>query len=305
MSRLDEYIQYHLDSEAIGDIDPQVECLKYVASRFELNEEQRYWLAFLFGCCYSAPTVFYIYNEFPDFESVDVGRLSRWWRSNKHRLIFQTDRLRIKTGDKFVETFESYRRLMRGRGQEEVFRAHLEVPGSLAYTAAWRLTTQIRNFGRFSLFIYLELIHELTQYKMTPDRLDVKNAKSSREGLMFAYGLSTSAWYPLYTERANSLEGLFLATLKTLHNEGSKATVWSAETSLCAFRKHCLGKRWVGYYLDRQFKEIKKIEKLVPAGVDWSVLWDYRRETYQPDNLVENQCVPFSSLESPRRAKRN
>ncbi len=48
-----------------------------------------------------------------------------------------------------------------------------------------------------------------------------------------------------------------------------------------------LGKRFVGYYITRQYEEIKKMEKLVPDGVDWSVLWDFRRETFKKHFLKE------------------
>ena len=117
---MSDYLQYHRESMRVGDIDPQNPALKYICKRFELNTEQRYWLAFLFGCTYCAPTVYYIYNEFPDFENVDVGRLTRWWDENKSKCLFQTDRLRIKTQNKLVETFVSYKKLI-GAGTQEAF----------------------------------------------------------------------------------------------------------------------------------------------------------------------------------------
>ena len=82
-----DYFDYHLRMMAVGDIDPQNLALRYICNRFELNLEQRYWLAFLFGCTYCAPTVYYIYNEFPDFENVDVDRLERWWQENKKKCL--------------------------------------------------------------------------------------------------------------------------------------------------------------------------------------------------------------------------
>ena len=48
MDGLAEYLSYHRQSSIAKDIDPQNDCLQYVANRFELNMEQRYWLAFLF-----------------------------------------------------------------------------------------------------------------------------------------------------------------------------------------------------------------------------------------------------------------
>jgi hypothetical protein len=66
---------------------------------------------------------------------------------------------------------------------------------------------------------------------------------------------------------------------------------------LCAYRKYCrtreglagvTGKRWVGFYLDRQADEITKMEAHVPNGVCWKVLWQYRKETYDKEFLAEN-----------------
>lgn len=301
MDRLKEFFDYHKSSARIGDIDPQNACLKYLVRRFELNPEQCYWLAFLFGCTYSAPTVFYIYNEFPDFENVDVGRLERWWSSNKQRCLFQTDRLRIKTTNKFVEAFESYKALIGNRTQEQAF---LDSAGAYGigsrrdlYRAAWAFGIKIKNFGRFTLFIYLELIHELTDYKMSPTELDVKNALSSRNGLCYALGWDEMIDRKISSAEVSVLEEQFQRAVKVLNAE-LPTTAWSLETSLCAFKKHVRGARWVGYYLDRQAKEIEKMQAAVPDGVCWDLLWQYRRETYKPEHLVEGTRIQ-SSIERP------
>lgn len=109
MDRIDEYVTYHCNSSRALDIDPQVEAIAYLCERFELNEEQRYWLCFLFATNYCVPTTYFMYNEFPDYGTVDTGRMSRWWERNKAKLIFQTDRRWIKMKDCMVAVYESYR----------------------------------------------------------------------------------------------------------------------------------------------------------------------------------------------------
>jgi hypothetical protein len=296
MNRLEEFAAYHRASRDIGDVDPQNACLKYVSNRFELSVEQRYWLAFLFGCCYSAPTVFYIYNEFPDFENVNVSRLQRWWVANKHRLVFQTDRLRVKTQDLFVETFRSYRAIIGERTQDEVFTWADQHGG---FDAVWLLASGIRNFGRFSLFIYLELVHELTPTHLTPTLLDVGNALSSRNGLALALGLDEMVDRKLTWREVRRLEEEFKGCCALLGD-----TAWAVETTLCAFKKHLRGKRWVGYYLDRQHDEILKLQKAVPDGVCWEVLWQYRVETYDNRHLIE-RSGRRSSLKAPYTSARS
>lgn len=79
MNRIADYIRYHVDSSRALDIDPQIEAIRYLCDRYELNEEQRLWLCFLFSTNYCVPTTYFMYNEFPDYQTVDVPRLQRWW----------------------------------------------------------------------------------------------------------------------------------------------------------------------------------------------------------------------------------
>tara|TARA_R100001460_G_scaffold29165_1_gene58103 strand:- start:848 stop:1180 length:333 start_codon:yes stop_codon:yes gene_type:complete len=63
--------------------------------------------------------------------------------------------------------------------------------------------------------------------------------------------------------------------------------IWNIETTLCAYKKYKKGKRYIGYYIERQRKEIEKMQTNVNNGVDWSVLWDFRKETYNKKWLKE------------------
>ena len=56
------------------------------------------------------------------------------------------------------------------------------------------------------------------------------------------------------------------------------------ETTLCAFKKTFRIKngRYLGYYLDRQFEDIKQVENDLWPGIDWSLLWQGRKEILDP-----------------------
>lgn len=289
---MDGFIEYHIKSSQAKDIDPSNDCLRYVADRFELNIEQRYWLAFLFGTCYSSTNVYYIYNEFPDYENVDVNRLQRWWDSNRNKTLFQTDRLRVKTQNKFVETFVSYSNLLNGRSQSDFFQSLKQPTKQMTYDNCYKDLSEIRNFGRFTMFIYLEMVNVLTGYELEPTYLDLKNAESCRNGLVYHLGN-----YELDTHKTkNKLEPKHIKYLqykfKELHNEIKllnidHTNIWNIETTLCAYKKYNKGKRYIGYYIERQRQEIQKMEANVKDGVDWSVLWDFRNETYDRKWLKE------------------
>jgi len=291
MDSLKEYLSFHQASSIAKDIDPQNDCLSYLAERYELNTEQRYWLAFLFATCYCAPTVFYIYNEFPDYNNVDVNRLSRWWNSNKQRLIFQTDRARVRSNNEFVNCFRSYKSIV-GSNQEAYFGDFCTDNKTSNYINAYKRLSNIHYFGRFTMFIYLELVDVLTESKMSPNNLSLKEAESCRNGLalaidrkdLFSHFEDKQLTQKDYIDLENGLNAIneTITAMNIRHK-----SLFNIETTLCAYKKVKLGKRFVGYYIERMRVEIEAMKKNVPVGVDWSVLYDFRRTNYAQKYLKE------------------
>lgn len=305
MNRITDYIKYHVDSSRALDIDPQVEAIKYLCDRFELNMEQRCWLCFLFATNYSVPTTYFMYNEFPDYQTVDVNRLQRWWTQNRDKLIFQTDRAWIRSRNQFVEVFCSYRQwvLTWSNGENCQFRALSRALGGAVdkFTAYdnFRANFAVFQFGRFAMFLYTELLYNICNLPIGV-RFNLAEAESSRNGLVFAMGVEEF----LYTGRSGktitkpALEWLdyhlklIAGHIEKLPINPRHKTLWSIETTLCAYKKYVLnGKRWVGYYIERQRKEIEKLEALTNkkagGGISWRPLWEFRQETYQPEYLKE------------------
>lgn len=269
------YLEYHTQSSRMRDIDPANDSLTYLAKRFELNMEQRYWIAFLYSTCYCGATTFYMYNEFPDFEHVDVARLERWWKSSKSKCVFQTDRLRIKSNDQFVPTFKSYRDWIGGMSQQERF-YRLKTPYPMMnYDNAFREAGKIKNVGRFTLFIYIEMLNLLTDFKCEPDGIDWQHASNCESGLLSAMNLSHAS--------SSVLDQALLNLSHKFKKKGIEHhNIFNIETTLCAYHKYMKGQRYVGYYIDRQKVELEKMKENVTTGVCWKVLDQFRQETYKP-----------------------
>lgn len=292
MDSLKKYIQYHVDSSRSRDIDPANDTLRYICDRFELNIEQRYWLAFLYACTYSPTTTYYIYNEFPDFENVDVNRLQNWWDSKKQHLIFQTDRLRVKSSNQFVNAYVSYRQLIGKQSQHEYFCGLCYGNDDFNYDNVYKHTSSIYTFGRFTLFIYLEMLHVLTELPIIPTTLDLADAESCRNGLAFAFNradLNTHGTErSLLKSEIQLLQSHFTELMGAIGElDIEHKSIWNVETTLCAYKKYILGKRYVGFYINRAGEEISKMQKAIPLGVNWTPLWEFRKETYHPRFLKE------------------
>lgn len=306
-NRVQEYVKYHIDSAKALDIDTQVEAIKYLCERFELNGEQRLWLCFLFSTNYCVPTTYFMYNEFPDFAVVDVNRLDRWWCANRDKLIFQTDRAWIRRLNKFVDVFVSYREIVKklSKGtmsQRDAIFSALNCPKT-EYEAYLNLTKNmnILLFGRFTYFLYSELLKHIGNIPVGV-KFDLGESESSRNGLVFVLGLEDKYYTGRHGKKLDEKIVVYLnkaleyiaGLIGSSDISDRHKTLWSIETTLCAYKKHKLnGKRWVGYYIDRMRKEIIKIEsktnKAANGGISWRPLWEFRTETYEMQYLNEKK----------------
>lgn len=279
----------------VGDCDPAYPALNYIADYIELNKEQRYWLAWLYGCTYCAPTAWYILNEFPDYENVNVERLQRWWNDNKRSLVFQTDRRYVQNTDKFIQMFKSYKLLVGDRQAEnfEFFKTGGYATPQIRYDAVYKFTKQLYYFGRFSLFNYLEALTNLTDLKMDASSLYLREAESCRNGLCYVHDLNDMVTKHHKPSKVpinyDTLQGRLIDLYNELSNENPDIPVsyFNIETCLCAFKKLFWNTRYLGYYIDRQQEEILTMQRNVSQGVDWDILWDFREHYFQPFWLGE------------------
>jgi hypothetical protein len=136
------------------------------------------------------------------------------------------------------------------------------------------------------------MVNVLTDYPLEPTYLDLKNAESCRNGLVYHLGhyeLDTHGNNKkLKPKHYNYLQYKFTELQRQIEKLDIQHTnIWNIETTLCAYKKYNKGKRYVGYYIERQKKEIQKLQNNVQDGVDWSVLWQFRDETYDKKWLTE------------------
>jgi hypothetical protein len=159
----------------------------------------------------------------------------------------------------------------------------------LNYTNCWKEFSGLYQFGRFAMFLYLEAVHVVTDFPMRPSTMNINEADSCRNGLALAINRpelnNHSDKRKINAKEAAFLQQEFDRLVSQLSEEDNRNTVWNIETSLCAYKKYCYGKRYVGYYIDRQKEEIKRMEQRVSEGVHWGVLWEYRAETFNPKYL--------------------
>ena len=278
MDRINEYLQYHRNSSYRMDIDIQVEAIEFICAIKNIPLEGKLWLSFLFSCTYCMATAWVIFSRFPEFKGFHLAVLEKFWEQNRQKLIFQSDRVYVKNCNKFVAMVASYRDFIKkhdaGENQHSAIVHYLGgAKGGKAYRRL--VDSGLYFFGRFSWFLYSELLSHCGID--VEAELDLADAKSVRNGLCFAAGLDDA-----YVAR-NENGSVAPEKMETLNNALQKIvcrvaelpilqrhkSLWSIETTLCAFKKHILGKRYVGYYVERMIDEGEKMRERFP-GVDWT-----------------------------------
>jgi len=287
--RFEYLIKYFYWSLKFYDVDPAMFLINYVNDRMELNIEQRFWFAWLYGNTYQLATAWVIANEFPDFENVDLDRLTWWNSENYKKLRYQSDQKWQK--GHLPKMFTSYKEniLSAGKTQKEFFDKLCNSGDKLEnFDIAYKyIANNFFKFGRYSTWFYTQTLKETCGVNLEPRSLLLKedNTHTQRDGL--CYALAKDEWVGDKNLRKDKDK---IAYLDEASNEvidviksidpKVKSDMFLLETTLCAFKKTFRERngRYLGYYLDRQFEDIKKVQDDDWKGIDWDLLWDGRNE---------------------------
>ena len=283
------FIDWFDRSIEIEDCDSALFMTKYFFDRFEYNSEQRLWLSWIYGTTYYWPTAYVIWNEFPDMELVGVDRLREWNNSNYSRLRYQTDTKWNK--GHLADQFVSYQEFVGRRSQREALTSNFVGDPVKDFYSLWETVNAWHKFGRYTSWFYIQTLKQCCDIPVDVDSLwlhDHSGSRSHRNGLCYAVGKPDWIDQKLDQDQIDFLEGRgreLLQEVKSKH--GDKADFFAMETALCSFKKLFRRKqgRYMGYYLDRQAEEIRKVEQDGWAGIDWQPLWDARNETIDKNYL--------------------
>jgi hypothetical protein len=286
-NRSEAFIRWYAWSLKYDDCDPAVWCTNYLHKRYEHNDEERIWLAWLYGNTYQLPTAWVLKNEFPDFELATVDRITQWNTTNYKRLRYQTD---TKWNKGHLPTmFASYQQFIGGRTQREELESYYGDNEEANFDNLWQsVKSSLHKFGRYSTWFYLQHLKHTAGIRINPTSLmldDFDGSRSHRNGLLYALGLEDSVDRKLTAGEYANLESQakeILAETKARFPElASSIDYFTMETCLCSFKKIFRAKhgRYLGYYLDRQAEEINTAASDGWYGIDWDVLWQARNET--------------------------
>jgi hypothetical protein len=287
--RMEYFEKYFYWSLKTYDCDPPLFLMNYVNNRMELNIEQRFWLAWLYGNNYQLATSWVIMNEFPDFENVDLDRLTESNNDNYKRLRYQSDQKWQK--GHLPKMFESYRENIYklGNNQQEAFsKICSSVYPAENFNKLYKyISDNSFKFGRYSSWFYIQTLKETCGINVESNDLLLSdnNTHAQRDGLCYAAALDEFVGdKTLYKDKSviKTLDEISVSIIDNIKSKYPevKVDMFLLETALCAFKKtfRKTRGRYLGYYLDRQLEDIKEVENDGWEGIDWQLMWQGRDE---------------------------
>ena len=280
-NRVDDFKRFWVQQLLTYDCDPGIYALKYLVRRMELNQDQRFWICWLYACTYNVATAWVLFNEMPDYENVCVERLARFNTDHIKRLAYQKDQKWLR--GHLAPMYES----LRHQCGENLGAYWLSRQGD--YGSCWKAAMSLHKVGRYTAWMFLQAMNEVCELGLTPTSLELNHDSSAmhRGGLCLAFGqdewaikgykhsAAQLAWLEEHAAAILSDVQQTFPELVTIH-----ADYFSMETSLCAFRKLFRRERgrYLGYYLDRWSEDIIKVTESDWPGINWELMWECRTE---------------------------
>lgn len=286
MNNKELFIRWYAWSLHFKDCDPAVWMTNYLHERYQHNEEQKMWFAWLYGNTYNLPTAWVLFNEFPDFELATVSRMTEWNSKNYKRLRYQTDTKWNKGHLPIM--FESYQKFINYNHQKSFFQSLYADNEFQNFNNIFKIVKEtLYKFGRYSTWFYLQHLKHTAGIILEPSSLllnDFSGSKSHRNGLLHVLDreelIDKRLTEKEYSELEEEAREILIEMKERFPLLNKEIDFFTMETALCAYKKIFRKSRgrYLGYYLDRQGEEIVQARGDRWEGIDWFVLDQSREE---------------------------
>lgn len=228
------------------------------AKLFNLNTEQRLWLAYLYGLSYSCSTAIRIQHAFPTLAEVTPKALKEFWRENRETLYFNRDRRYLKNNNQVIPAIKCLKKLTHGS---------IETYLPLGFQNLYKeIVKNWDFFGQMGAFLFFDALYGLCP-ELYRDAETLKWCDCSKP-------VRECAAIIAECEVSRQNYSVFDEIVAALKKDTAKPIIF-IESTLCAYYKMLKGTRYLGFYADRLLEEVTEYQRYMPKGVN---LWDYRQQ---------------------------
>lgn len=278
ISRMQEFVDYHIN----GDGECNNVVLKEWVARRNLTLQERYDLAFLFAVTYCVGSAIALFEKQKMTGPLSEDQLL----AIKPSIIFQSDRKYMRMKDSFVKCMAFF---YQNNRDAKTFLDSVSNGKTIDLKKAIKKVSSWVMFGRFSAFLFLETLVELTSYEIKNTTIDWKHGDTATSGLLNLFGYDSMAANFDKTGKLfvpdETMNQMLYKTQAFIQKAGGITNVTEVETSLCAYRKFYKGSRYNGFYLDRMLEEIYIMQKDYPEIS--AELIEIRKQKCNPKYLGE------------------
>ena len=157
--------------------------------REPMTVEQTYWFSLIFGTTYQSEMSWVIYNEFPNFEDIDLEKLQEWNVKNMTRQKYARD-CKYNKG-RITQQVQSMQENISPYGSIQSYFENLcDDDPHASFTRVYdTLRENFHKFGRMTSWLACQTLHETAGLPIQPDNMLASDPTSwsVRSGLMYAY----------------------------------------------------------------------------------------------------------------------
>jgi Alpha-glutamyl/putrescinyl thymine pyrophosphorylase clade 2 len=292
------FYEYHLKYKAHPGAVYYI--FPYLIEKFNISEEDKFWLAYINGCSQNIITTWLIFEQFPSLQTLDMNKFSEWFREHYEKLGWDTDRRYIKNS--LEKCIENYKSVLGDKTQIEFFNTLANSKDEKEnFTRVWdKVINDFFLFGRLATFSYTEYLR-IIGLPIECDSLflsDISGSKSHRNGLCKVLGRDDLDWHDKlnpdfegYTPEILywlSIEGELLleeARKRISGVDSRDINYFTLESTLCCYKSwHRKNRRYPNVYNDLFHDRIRYAEKKWEDMNKFNLFWEARAK-YLPNYL--------------------
>lgn len=283
-----------------------------------MTEEQRYWYAYLFGMTYQSSMAWVFFQNFPDFDKLNLSDLDKWNRETMPRQKFATD-TRYNKGH-IVKMVESFQTFVNDKGQgsiKKAFESRLVDDETQSYHNVNEEIQKLHKFGRMTGWLFSQALAESCGLPIRPDTMFINDPGNTSvwNGLMFLNNHEDKTVGEHYANHKPTAEDRVMATKYERdlmakardHIDDKYLTYFTLETHLCQCKKLFVGRDYPGQntgdavnrmlWFEKTWPEIsfKGFEDVVNTKVYPTIQW--KRESKSLMKLFEATGSPINMHE--------
>lgn len=257
------------------------------------NFDDKVWWVLLYSSCYCVPTACAMYKNL-DYRTLNSRKLKEFWKNNKSKLIFQSDRRYIKNMNQFCDIVSEFMYKCK-RKPWKYLKKYISDNSKETYTKMYKEVSSWKYYGRFGTILFMYNINKLLKIPMESDFYDWKHGSTTTEAIFNAkYKDEKADGFKkdpkLSKQEIQKLDNTLKQIIDRLKSKASDKnwTVLNVTSDMCSYRKLYKASRYLGYYVDRQQEEILTLQKNYPEYADmWKSMWESRKNNLPKEFLGE------------------